>query len=326
MPSPPTPARSAREGVRRRLVTAAIDGGLQLSGGLARRLPYARPDRYGLERIADVDYTGTGDPHHRLDVYRRSERTGLLPAVMYVHGGAFRMLSKDSHFMMGLTYASAGYVVFNINYRLAPRHRWPAQLEDAVAAYRFIVEHAEEFGADPQRIVLAGESAGANMVLALAIASSFERPEPFASEMLQCAVRPAAVAPACGLFQVTDVQRFERRRSLPWWIREYLASIPEACIDDAARASAPSLLDPLLVLESEATPRRPLPPVWLGVGTADPVLDDTRRLARALERRAVTHRAEYYPRGVHAFHAVLPLALARRFWHDQLRFLSQHLR
>jgi acetyl esterase/lipase len=62
------------------------------------------------------------------------------------------------------------------------------------------------------------------------------------------------------------------------------------------------------------------------VGTADPVLDDTRRLARALERRAVTHRAEYYPRGVHAFHAVLPLALARRFWHDQLRFLSQHLR
>lgn len=311
--------------MRRRLVTAAIDGAFVLGGNVARRLPIARPDRYGVERIVDVDYAGSGDAHHRLDVYRPQERDGLLPAVMYVHGGAFRMLSKDSHFMMGLTYASAGYVVFNINYRLAPRHRWPAQLEDAVAAYRFIVEHAEAFGADPRRIVLAGESAGANMVLALTIASSFERPEPFAREMLACSVRPVAVAPACGLFQVSDVQRFARRRSLPWWIREYLASIPEVCLDAAVRESGPSLLDPLLVLESDATPHHPLPPTWLGVGTADPVLDDTRRLARALHRRAVPHRAEYYPRGVHAFHAMVPLSLSRRFWRDQLRFLSDHV-
>jgi acetyl esterase len=307
------------------LVTAAIDGTFVIGGAVASRLPIARPSRYGLERIRDVDYVGSGDVHHRLDVYRPRAREGLLPAVMYVHGGAFRMLSKDSHFMMGLTYAAAGYVVFNINYRLAPTHRWPAQLEDAVAAYRFIVARAAEFGADPHRIVLAGESAGANVVLALAIASSFERPEPFAAAMLECPIKPAAVAPACGLFQLSDVQRFARRRTLPWWIREYLASIPEVCLGDRERGAAPALVDPLLVLESDVAPRRPLPPAWLGVGTADPVLDDTRRLARALQRREVPHRAEYYPRGVHAFHAMVPLELSRRFWRDQLRFLAEHV-
>jgi acetyl esterase/lipase len=132
------------------------------------------------------------------------------------------------------------------------------------------------------------------------------------------------VAPACGLLQLSDVARLWRRRPLAWWLRDYLASIPDVYL--AGHRGCPSLLDPLVVLESNATPVRPLPPVWLGVGTRDPVLDDTRRCAAALQRRGVPHAVEYYPGGLHAFQAAVPLRLARRFWRDQLSFLDTALR
>src|SRR5262245_5744568 len=81
---------------------------------LGRLHPLADPERHGVERIKDVPYQPSGLAAHRLDIYRRRDLTGPLPIVLYVHGGAFRILSKDSHWVMALAFARRGFLVFNI--------------------------------------------------------------------------------------------------------------------------------------------------------------------------------------------------------------------
>src|SRR5690606_7492163 len=141
---------------------------------------------------------------HRLDVYRPRDRGRALPIVFYVHGGGFRILSKDTHWLMGLAFARRGYLVFNIGYRLAPEHPFPCAVEDVADAFAWMVDHAEADGGDLSRVVYAGESAGANLVTSLALQTVFEREESFARRVFETGISPKAVVPACGLFQVSD--------------------------------------------------------------------------------------------------------------------------
>lgn len=102
-----------------------IDGGAHLASSILYALPVAHPALYGVEIERNVPYRGTSDPAHTLDIYRPKVIAHRRPAVMYVHGGAFSTLSKDTHRVMALNFAARGYVVFNINYRLAPLHGYP---------------------------------------------------------------------------------------------------------------------------------------------------------------------------------------------------------
>ena len=287
------------------------------------RLPPARPERHGLERISDVPYQGTGLGAHTLDVYRPVRRAEPLPVVLYVHGGGFRILSKETHWVMSLAFARRGYVVFNINYRLAPEHPFPAAMEDSCAALAWVHENAARFGGDPTRLVLAGESAGANLVTALAVATSYARPEPWARRVFEAGVRPLAVLPACGILQVSDVDRFARRKRLSTFLVDRLREVEGSYLRGAAGER--ELADPLVTLERGEAPARALPPFFAGVGTADVLLDDTRRLKAALDRLGVPCEARYYPGEIHAFHAMVWRRNAKAFWRDTFAFLEKHV-
>jgi acetyl esterase len=291
----------------------------------AGNLPNVRPERHGVERIHDIPYDST-QAHHHLDVYRPTRRAGPLPVVLYVHGGGFRILSKDTHWLMAKAFSRRGYVVFNINYRLAPKHPFPAAIEDACAALAWVKENAARFGGDPDRLVLAGESAGANLVTALAIATSWPRPEPWARRLWDLGVRPSAVLPACGILQVSDTDRFHRRKRLSNFLNDRLHEVEEAYLSSsAADGIARDLADPLVWLERAEQPPRPLPPFLAGVGTADVLLDDTRRLKAALDRLGVPCEVRYYPREIHAFHAFVWRPNARAFWQETFAFLDRHV-
>jgi acetyl esterase len=292
-----------------------------------QRLPNARPERHGVERVVDVPYMDTDRAHHMLDVYRPVERAGPRPVVLYIHGGGFRILSKDTHWLMAIAFARRGYVVFNINYRLAPAHPFPAAAEDGCAALAWVTENAARFGGDASRLVIAGESAGANLATALAVATAWPRPEPWAHRVWESGVRPRAVLPACGILQVTDVERFARRKRLSGFMKDRLQEVEDAYLP-RAHPSAPSsrdLADPLLWLERAEKPPRPLAPFFAGVGTADILLDDTRRLKAALDRLEVPCLVKYYPGEVHAFHAMVWRPAARAFWRDTFGFLAEHV-
>jgi acetyl esterase len=245
-----------------------------------------------------------------------------------VHGGGFRILSKDTHWIMGLGFARRGYIVFNVSYRLAPKHRFPSAIEDVCRAFCWVMKNAERYGADPTRVVLAGESAGANLAASLAVTLAYERDEPFARAAYATGVVPKAVVPACGVFQVSDIARLKRRKpGMSTFIADRLAEVEAAYLgpDPATGSRERELADPLLVFERGEKPSRPIPPFFLPVGTRDPLLPDTRRMAEALRKLGGVAVDAYYPGELHAFHALVMREQARRCWRDTFEFLDQHV-
>ncbi|MSP15354.1 MAG: hypothetical protein EXR73_01865 [Myxococcales bacterium] len=312
---------------RARVATGSLltDSAFRAAALVGRLHPNARPARYGVDVVRDVAYGGESE--HRLDVWR-PRTPGPHPAVLYVHGGGFRILSKDTHWVMALAFARRGYVVFNVDYRLAPRHRFPAAVQDVCRAYEWVVANGARYGAEVSRLVVAGESAGANLAAVLAIAACYERPEPWARAVYATGVVPKVCVPACGVLQVSDAARFSRRRRLSTFLNDRLAEVQRAYlggVDALALPGGTDLADPLLLFESDTLPARPLPAFFAGVGTRDPLLDDTRRLEAALMRRGVTCRASYHEGEVHAFLALVFRREARRYWRELFAFLDEQL-
>ncbi len=312
--------------IRRGVGALAADNFFRGASAIGRLHPRARPERHGVQVERDLPYTTSGRRAHLLDVYRPPTTSGSAPVVVYVHGGGFRILSKDTHWVMGLAFARAGYLVFNISYRLAPRNRFPAAVQDCAQAYRWVVEHAADYGGDLDRLVLAGESAGANLVTALTVMTCFERPERYATEVFGTGVVPKAFMPYCGMLQVSDAARFRRDKPrISAFVNDRLVEVSSSYLGpgETALGRELDLADPLVVLERDEPAARPLPSCFATVGTADPLLPDTRRLAAALARRGSDCEALYYPREVHAFHAMVWRPAAKRCWGDSYRFLER---
>ncbi|HEX3591460.1 MAG TPA: alpha/beta hydrolase [Pseudonocardiaceae bacterium] len=102
--------------------------------------------------------------------YRPTRATGPLPLVVNFHGGGFVLGSLDqSDHLCSTVAARVGAVVVSVDYRLAPKHPWPAGPEDSYAALADIVARAAEFGADRERVAVMGDSAGATLSAVVAL-------------------------------------------------------------------------------------------------------------------------------------------------------------
>jgi acetyl esterase/lipase len=112
----------------------------------------------------DLAYVANGHERQKLDLYL-PETDGVMPLIIWVHGGAFRMGSKADR--VPLAYLDAGYAVASLNYRLSQHAIFPAQLEDVKAAVRWLRANAEKYHLDPERFGAWGESAGGHLVAML---------------------------------------------------------------------------------------------------------------------------------------------------------------
>ena len=112
----------------------------------------------------DLEYGRTGDESLRLDACV-PDGHGPFPAVIMVHGGGWSSGDKTQGVdpLFGPV-SKAGLAWFSINYRQAPKHHYPAPVEDVEAAVRWVKQHAAEFKVDPERLALLGESAGGQLV------------------------------------------------------------------------------------------------------------------------------------------------------------------
>ena len=316
--------RSGKQRIDRTAVVmqSMVRGAVQAT----RPIRLGHPMLFGVDVVRDIPYAHQSKSQ-TLDIIRPRGRTDTLPVIIYVHGGGFHMMSKDTHWPITTTLARAGYLVVSVDYRLAPKHPFPVPLADACAATIWVTRNIMQYGGDRERIAYAGESAGANLVTALAIASCFPRTETYARALFEAAPNPRAVIAACGILQVSDSSRFLRRRRVPTWVQNYLHVVCNSYLTwDAQSAGAHSLADPLLILEDRnTTPGCRLPPFHVFCGTRDPLLDDTRRLATALRQRGERVDAHVYPGGVHAFHVLAFQRIARQCWRRQLKFLQRHM-
>lgn len=300
-----------------------IDSLFGLAGVVGRTHPLAHLAPK-IERLSDIRYRPSSERSHLLDIYRPRHSEGKLPVVMYVHGGSFRILSKDTHWLAGGQFASQGMLCVNVNYRLAPANPYPCQLEDVLDALRWVKAHVADYGGDPTRLVLAGESAGANLALALTVGSCFEFDNPMARKIWDVGGPAYALMPACGILEVTRPERFDQDpRTKNWLIRDRIRTVTRSYLPNWSRGdpSVP-LADPLVVLESERVPSRPLPPMFVGCGDADPIAEDSSRLGRALAKRGVKHRLAWYRGQPHAFQMLIWRDEAKRFWKDSFDFIA----
>jgi acetyl esterase/lipase len=101
------------------------------------------------------------DPRQRADVYRPRALQEPLPIIVFLYGGSWQSGLREGYGFAGRAFASRGFVVAIPDYRLVPQVRFPTFLEDCAAAVRWVRANAARLGADPDRIVLVGHSAGA---------------------------------------------------------------------------------------------------------------------------------------------------------------------
>lgn len=117
----------------------------------------------GLVADVDVEYSRVGE-RVAMDIVRPAA-PGPHPAVVAIHGGGFRAGNRFGYRALCVKLAQRGYVAATISYRLAPRHQFPAAVEDAKAAVRFLRANAEKYGVDPSHIGVTGGSAGGHLAL-----------------------------------------------------------------------------------------------------------------------------------------------------------------
>jgi acetyl esterase/lipase len=125
------------------------------------------PDTVSFE--PDVEYAHPGGEAVKLDVAYPKSGEGPFPAVVCIHGGGFRAGSKEGYRKLCLTLAQHGYVAITINYRLAPKHQFPAAVHDCKAAVRWLRANAKKYHIDPERIGVMGGSAGGHLAQFLGV-------------------------------------------------------------------------------------------------------------------------------------------------------------
>jgi acetyl esterase/lipase len=146
----------------------------------------------------NVVYSVVGHDKLRLDIYQpKSPGTLLRPGIILIHGGSWEEGDKTELATMARFLAGKGYVAFSIDYRLhsGKKNRWPAQLDDAQHAVRWIRAHAADYNVDPNRIGAWGYSAGAQLASLLGEIDTRDNSDP---ELSKYSSRVQAVVDASG--------------------------------------------------------------------------------------------------------------------------------
>ena len=118
----------------------------------------------------DIVYGHAGGIDQKLDI-GQPDGNGPFPVILFFHGGGWQQGDKWHMHKWIQQFVSQGYVGVSVGYRFAPQFKWPAQVQDAKAAVRYLRAHAKELKIDPSRIGVMGESAGGYLALMLGMTS-----------------------------------------------------------------------------------------------------------------------------------------------------------
>jgi acetyl esterase len=239
---------------------------------------------------------------------------GPWPVLVYLHGGGWICGSPTTHQKLAHRFAEAGYLVFNVDYRLAPEHPFPTPFEDCVESIRWAARVAPRYGGDPSRLAIGGDSAGGNLSAAAAIALA-DDPE----------VKISAALLVYGVFDFATLGAgsFDTPTASPE-LAEAGASLIELMAGSylGAERSAECLADPR-VSPIHAADR--LPPSHIVCGGADPLVAQARVLADALAKADIAHECIVVDDMPHGFAQMEFFPQARDSIGRMTAFLRKHL-
>lgn len=235
-----------------------------------------------------------------------------LPLVLQFHGGGFVAGDLDTHDSIARYYAAhADAIVIAVDYRLAPEHKFPTQVNDAYAAFEWAAAHARELGGDPQRIALAGDSAGGNLA---AVVCQLARERRGPRIMYQALVYPAVDFDMARSYESRLTfgggDHFLSTRDMEWFGALYLK-------DPATEASDPRV-SPLLAKDLSG-----LPPAVIVTSGCDPLRDEGKAYAERLRAAGVPVDYRCFEGTIHAcmsFAGAIPTGL------DVLAFVASRLK
>ena len=127
----------------------------------------------GINRVADLTYGPL--ERQKLDVYQPKNAKTARPVIVFTYGGGFKSGSKNEYGFVAEAFSSLGYVTVIFDYRLYPQATWPAYLEDGAQAVAWVGKEIGKYGGDPNRILIAGHSAGAYIAAMLAVNPEYLR-------------------------------------------------------------------------------------------------------------------------------------------------------
>ena len=226
--------------------------------------------------------------------------------ILYLHGGCYATGSVDTHRdLMTRLSSEASIRVLGLNYRLAPMHPFPAAVEDAAAAYRWLLGN----GFEPARIAIVGDSAGAGLALATTITMR-EQGLPLAGAIVCLSPWVDLAVTGASMESKASEDPIVSREMLLGWGKLYLGDH-----DPRTPLASPLYAD----LDQ-------LPPLLIQVGSAEVLLDDSIRLAERASAAGVNTTLEVWPDMIHVWQSFAPILPEARQAIERIgKFVRTHL-
>ncbi len=259
-------------------------------------------------RYDDIAY-GTDRKWQVLDVYRPRGAEGKLPVIVSVHGGGWVYGDKERYQYYCMDLAERGFAVVNFTYRLAPKHKYPKQMEDTLLAFRWVHENADRYGFDLNNIFAVGDSAGGHLLALFCIACADHG---YASKYdleFDTNMMPKAVALNCGAYEVPSGGAF--------------GQLVKDLLPGRGTPEERDLISPLQHITSD------FPPAYVMTAVKDFLREDAKKMHSRLDELGVQNEFRDYDNEEHSlehvFHVNIKLPEAGKCNDDECRFFRSFL-
>jgi acetyl esterase len=250
--------------------------------------PVANPEPPELESAEPLSIPA---PHGAIPARIYTPKTlrkadGLAPCLVFYHGGGWVIGDLDSHDVVCRKLAHEGeLIVIAIDYRLAPEHKFPAAVDDAITAVKWVASNARQLGIDPSRLMVGGDSAGGNLAAVTALAARDGNGPKLAGQVL--------IYPATD-FAMKHPSHSEPETSIllthsvvKWFCNQYL--------------NGPADIDNWQASPARARTLAGLPPAYVMTAGADPLRDEGDEYAERLKQAGVAVTYRHFPGQFHGF-------------------------
>jgi acetyl esterase len=250
------------------------------------RRQYTQPAPPDVTLVRDLAMPGPGGPIP-LRLYRPLGSSGsdALPVLVYYHGGGWVIGDLDTHDTLCRQLANgAGCAVVAVDYRMGPEHRFPAAVDDSVAALQWIHANAASLALDPARIAVGGDSAGGNLAAVVAIAARDGAGPALAFQLL---IYPATDMRRTAASHETNGQGYLLTRDTIAYFHDHYIDAQ----DDADWRASPLLHENL----------KGLPPAFVLIAGYDPLRDEGLQYAQKLTEAGNRSSLVSFERQIHGF-------------------------